>query len=191
LLADGLLPRRQTFDVGVDRGSELFPAADRPFVELRIQPGICDPPSVVKSNQGRYGSSSSINDPKTARLIADILRTDHGRWYPWHPDHLLTRQMRAKASLILHLTKLATRISDRLRAVLLRYYPTALEIFKDGLGTQIALYWIQTYTNPQAARQLDLEAFAAVTQKYHDLHRWVAGAYARLKANYPETSLEA
>ncbi len=148
------------------------------------------PPSVVKSNQGRYGSSGSVNDPKAARLIADILRTDRGRLYPWHPDSLLTRQMRAKVSLILHLTKQVTRISNRLRAILLRYYPVALEIFKDGLGTQIALYWIQNYPNPPVASQLDLETFKAFTQQYHYPQRWVTGAYARLKADYPQSSLE-
>jgi hypothetical protein len=33
-------------------------------------------PNVVKSNEGRFGSNGSINEPKAARLIADILRTD-------------------------------------------------------------------------------------------------------------------
>jgi transposase len=96
-------------------------------------------PNVVKSNEGRFRSIGSINNPKAARLIADILRTDQGRLTPWHPDSLLTRQMPAKVSLILHLTQQATRISNRLRAVLLRYYPAVLETFKDGLGCQITL----------------------------------------------------
>jgi hypothetical protein len=43
----------------------------------------------------------------------------------WHPDSLLTRLMRAKVSWIHHLTRASTRLSNRLRAVLLRYYPAA------------------------------------------------------------------
>jgi hypothetical protein len=43
-----------------------------------------------------------------------------GRLQPWRPDCLLTRQIRAKISLILHLTQETTRLSNRLRSVLLR-----------------------------------------------------------------------
>jgi hypothetical protein len=61
-----------------------------------------------------------------------------GRLQPWRPDCLLTRQIRAKISLILHLTQETTRLSNRLRSVLLRYYPAALQVFKGGLTTPIA-----------------------------------------------------
>jgi transposase len=85
------------------------------------------PPNQVKSNRGRFRQSQAKDDPTDARRIADILRTDRGRLQPWHPDQLLTRQIRAKVSLILHLSKQTTRLSNRLRSVLLRYYPAALQ----------------------------------------------------------------
>jgi transposase len=62
------------------------------------------PPKQVRSNRGRFRQSGAKDDPEDARLMADILRTDRGRLQPWHPDSLLTRQMRAKVRLILHLT---------------------------------------------------------------------------------------
>jgi transposase len=83
------------------------------------------PPSVIKSCRGRYGSSGARTDPKDGRLIADVLRTDRARLQRWHPDGLLTRQMRAKVSLIQFLSHNIVRWSNRLRAVLLRYYPGA------------------------------------------------------------------
>jgi transposase len=139
------------------------------------------PPSVVKSSQGRYGSSGSMNDPKAAQLIADILRTDRQRLRPWHPDSLTTRQMRAKVSLIIYLTKETTRVSNRLRAVLLRYYPLALEVFKGGLESQITLAFIQAYPNTELAQQLSLAEFTAFVRQYHYSRKGIAGCYARLQ----------
>lgn len=67
------------------------------------------PPTVVKSSRGRYGSSGSRSDQMDAQLLADILRTDRARLQPWRPDSLLTRQIRAKVSLVHHLTKSVRR----------------------------------------------------------------------------------
>ena len=108
------------------------------------------PPSVVKSNRGRFRQSGARDDQSDGYLLADILRIDRGRLQPWHPDSLLTRQMRAKVSWIQHLTRASTRLSNRLRSVLLRYYPAALQVFPD-LSTQIALEFIRTYPTPEAA----------------------------------------
>ena len=108
------------------------------------------PPSVIKSSRGRYGSSGARDDRLDSRLIADVLRTDRVRLYPWHPDCLLTRQIRAKISLINHLTRSSSRLSNRLRAILIRYYPAALKVFST-LRTQIALQFLQRYNSPQSA----------------------------------------
>ena len=40
------------------------------------------------------------DDQRDGRLIADGLRTDRARLYPWRPDSLLIRQMRTQVSLI-------------------------------------------------------------------------------------------
>ena len=87
------------------------------------------PPSITKSNRGRFGSSRKRTDKSDAILLADILRTDRGRLQPWHPDSLLTRQIRAKVSLCTFVTRNIVRTSNRLRAILLRYYPAALSVF--------------------------------------------------------------
>ncbi|NIO38822.1 MAG: transposase, partial [Burkholderiales bacterium] len=118
------------------------------------------PPSVTKSNRGRFGASGARTDQSDAFLLADILRTDRSRLHPWHPDSLLTRQIRAKVSLCAHLTRNIVRTSNRLRAVLLRYYPAALGVFS-SLRTQIALAFIQAYPTPQDAQALTFDAFQA------------------------------
>jgi len=123
------------------------------------------PPSVTKSNRGRFGSSRKRTDRSDAILLADILRTDRSRLQPWHPDSLITRQIRAKVSLCAHVTRNIVRTSNRLRAVLLRYYPAALGVFS-SVRTQIALAFIQAYPTPQHAKALTFEAFQAFAAQH-------------------------
>jgi transposase len=123
-------------------------------------------------------------------LIADILRTDHPRLTPWYPDSLLTRQMRAKVSLILHLTRQNTRLSNRLRAVLLRYYPAATQVF-GSLQVQIALEFLDVYPTPQAAAALTWADFQAFAQKHgYRRPKKLPACFARLQGDFPQASLE-
>jgi transposase len=143
------------------------------------------PPSVVKSTRGRYGQSRARTDQSDALLLADLLRTDRLRLQPWHPDSLLTRQMRAKVSLINYLTHAIVRLSNRLRAVLLRYYPSALHVFS-SLRTQIALQFICAYPTPEAADALsfaEFEAFACL-HGYPQPKR-LPKCFAHLELSYP------
>jgi transposase len=149
------------------------------------------PPSQVRSNQGRFRQSGAKDDPADARLIADILRTDHGCLRPWKPDSLLTRQISAKLSWSMQLREQIVRFSNRLRAVLLRYYPAALQVFSSGLTSQIAPEFILAYPTPQAAKALTLPEFEAFARQ----HRYanpdlLPKCFARLQAVYPQASPE-
>ena len=87
------------------------------------------PPNSVKSAQGRYRQSGAKSDQSDARLIADMLRVDQGRYPVWEPDSPLTRRIRAHISMVEYQTILIFQTANRLRATLLRYYPAALEVF--------------------------------------------------------------
>ena len=63
------------------------------------------PPHVVKSSRGRYGHAGARTDQSDAVLLADLLRIDRARLRPWHPDSVLTGQMRAKVSLLIFLIR--------------------------------------------------------------------------------------
>jgi transposase len=148
------------------------------------------PPNVVKSSRGRQGQSGARTDASDAWLLADILRTDRARLQPWHPDSLLTRQMRAKVSLIQYLTRQVVRLSNRLRAVLLRYYPAASQVFS-SLQTQIALQFICAYPTPQAAAALSWAEFQAFAQQHgYRRPKQLPARFARLQAAYPQPSPE-
>lgn len=144
------------------------------------------PPSVVKSSRGRYGASGARSDAQDAHLLADLLRTDRARLYPWSPDSRLTRQLRARVNWINFLTRTQLRLSNRLRALLLRYYPAGLHVFS-SLDTPLALHFICDYSSPDAARQLGWPEFVqfAAQHRYHQTHH-LAASYARLQAPYPE-----
>lgn len=148
------------------------------------------PPSVVKSNRGRHGSSGARTDQSDAFLLADILRTDRGRLQLWHPDSLLTRQIRAKVSYIAHLTRNIVRTSNRLRSVLLRYHPAVLHVFS-SMQTQIRLRFICAYPTPQATRELTFPEFTAFAAQHSYKRRAKLRAYyAELQGLHPEPAVE-
>lgn len=147
------------------------------------------PPSVIKSNRGRFSSSGARDDERDGHLIAEVLRTDRGRLQPWSPDRPLTRQIRAKVSLLHYLTKQKVRCSNRLRAVLLRYYPVALQLF--GLwSSQISLAFIQHYPTPQAATGLRWDDFVAFAGQHRYPTAKLPACFARLQEPQPQASPE-
>lgn len=148
------------------------------------------PPSVTRSRQHSFRQSGARSDEGDAFLIADLLRTDLHRLQPWHPDGLLVRQMRAKVSLHIHLTRTKVRQSNRLRAVLLRYYPAALQVFS-RLDAQITLAFLQAYPTPQAAAGLSFANFKAfATEQGYPRPRNLAACYAGLQSPQPRATPE-
>jgi transposase len=149
------------------------------------------PPRVIKRCRGRYGHSGARSDQKDGRLIADVLRTDRARLQPWQPDLLLTRQIRAKVSLVRYLSQNSVRWSNRLRAVLLRYYPLAVELFS-GLKYPITRHFITTYPTPQAAADLTRQAFEtfALEHGYRAQAKKLPERFARLQYPYPQANSE-
>jgi transposase len=148
------------------------------------------PPSVVKSTRGRYRQSGARTDSSDALLLADLLRTDRSRLHPWRPDSLLTQQIRNRVGLVSHLTRSSVRLSNRLYAVLMRYYPAALEVFS-GLQTQIALQFLFAYPTPTSAAELTFEQFCAFAQAQHYPHpKKLPAAFARLQEAHPVADVD-
>jgi transposase len=148
------------------------------------------PPSQVRANRGRYSASHARNDPRDALLLADILRTDRSRLQPWHPDSLVVRQLRAKVSLHRHLLSQEQRLANRLRAILLCYYPAAVTVFSE-LTAQIALQFVRDYPTPAAAQALSYDDFVRFAQAHGYSHpKQLPACYARLQAKQPTPAPE-
>jgi len=148
------------------------------------------PPTVIAGNRGRQNASGAHTDQSDGWLIADTLRTDQSRLRPWHPDSLLLQQMRSQVSLLVFLTRQRTRLHNRLRSVLLRYYPAALVVFSD-LMAPISLAFICAYPAPEAATQLSYDDFAVFARQHRhpQPQKWPA-CYARLQTPRPAAAPE-
>lgn len=146
------------------------------------------PPVATKSARQRYRSSTAHNDASDAFVIADMVRTDQQRLIAWQPDSALIQQLRAKVSLTLYLTYQITRNANRLRAVLLRYYPAALTVFSQPMPP---LTWhFIVYPTPEAAQQLTFPQFEAFArqQHYRQAQSILLTSYARLQQPQPTAS---
>jgi transposase len=96
--------------------------------------------------------------------------------------------MRAKLSLIEALRRDINRWSNRLRAVLLRYYPQMIGLFSK-LTTQVCLQCIIAYPTPQAIAEVDSEAWTRFCRQ----HRYtqmdlITETYAHLQRPVPEAA---
>ena len=144
------------------------------------------PPNKVNRESVARWPSGARSDPSAAYLLADLVRQDRTRFPVWRPDSLLTRQMRSRVSLVMHLTHQIVQMANRLRAVLWRYYPAALTVFSE-LTAQIELAFITTYPTPQAAAQLTYAEFQAFTAQHHySQPRKLPACYARLQQPQPQ-----
>jgi transposase len=144
------------------------------------------PPSAVNCSRGRYKQSKARTDRSDAWLIANLLRTELHNFHPWLPNTPLTRQMSTQVNLVISLTKESQRMANQLRAVLLRYYPAALEVFS-GLNALISLDFIRTYPTPQQAAALTLEELQLFAQQHHYNHAGCLSEYfIQLQKDYPQ-----
>ena len=147
------------------------------------------PPGAIKGARRRYRQTNAHTDQSDAWVIADVLRTDPATLYPWRPDGVIVRQLRAKVSLLHFLTQEIRRLSNRLRAVLARYYPATLHVFHDP-ASLISLLFLQAFPTPHAAAALTRQAFGefARAHRYRQSDPVLSAAYARLQAAYPIAS---
>lgn len=146
------------------------------------------PPNQVSSSQGRLRQSGARDDQRDAALIAEMVRTDRHRLYPWRPGSALLQQLRAKVSSREFLTRNIRRFSNRLRAILSRYYPAALQVFS-SLEVEISQAFVQAYPTPETAAQLDFTAFKDFAREHrYSNHSRLPGCFARLQAPQPQAN---
>ena len=148
------------------------------------------PPKSVQSAQTRFRQSGAKDDAWDAHLIADLLRTDRHRYSPWKPDLPLTRQIRAEVRFAQQLGREAVQNQNRLRALLLRYHPAALDAFPH-LDSLVGLAFLQAYPTHQQAQALSFEELKLFLREHHHTQtRLWTKLYAALHADAPSSSPE-
>jgi transposase len=124
------------------------------------------PGKAVDRYRDRHRQSRSASDKSDAVVLAEVLRTDRHLYAPWHADRPITRQIGSLVKLVHDLKRSVVRFSNRLRSLLLRYYPIAADLFSD-LDQQIALQFILAYPTPQEAKRLSRPQFIAFCHSHH------------------------
>lgn len=146
------------------------------------------PPSVVKSAQKRYRQSGAKDDTWDARLIADVLRTDQPRYAAWKPDLPLTRQIRAEVRFAVQLGREVVQDGNRLRSILLRYYPAVLDAFPH-LDSVVFLAFLQVYPTLPQAQALSFEQLKIFLHEHHHTQsRSWPKIYAGLHSDHPPSN---
>lgn len=147
-------------------------------------------PSFVDGNRSRQRTSAARNDDSDAALLTEILRTDEHILIPWQPDGPAVRQMRYLLSFIDDLTASIVQYSNRLQALLRRYYPQALDAFAK-VQVPLCLHFLQAYPTPECAAALTFKEFQAFCRKHGDRRRdYQARRFARLQRAAPEADAD-
>jgi len=146
------------------------------------------PPAAVQTAQKRYRQSGAKDDAWDARLIANLLRTDQRCYTVWQPDQPLTRQIRAEVRFAQQLGQEVVRDGNRLRSLVLRYYPAALDAFPH-LDSVVFLAFLQVYPTLSQAQALSFEQLQIFLREHHHTQKrsWPA-IYAGLHSDHPVSS---
>ena len=116
-------------------------------------------------------------------MLANSLRTDRHAFGALSADDPVIVELREGSRMIDDLQQERSRLANRVREQLWRYYPQMLEIAEDGAADWFLDLWRPAPTPAKAARlrQTTLERFL----KTHRIRRWQAGELVRLFKQKP------
>lgn len=164
--------------VGIER-------PDGPLVDALAAAGfsvVVIPPHVVKAARPRFSAARAKSDPGDARLLADLVRTDGGRFRRLRPADEPTARLRRLVRSRDELRDTRTALANQLRAFLEEAWPGAAEIFA-RVDSPIALAFLERYPSPRAARGLGEARLAGFLVRHHYCgRRSAAELLARLRA---------
>lgn len=147
------------------------------------------PPATVDKSRSRFHLSGAKDDRLDAAEITQLLRLERQRLLPWQPGSARLQQLRATVRFALFLSRRAVAEANRLRAVLLRYYPAALATFSTW-PTRLSCQLVIQYPTPadaQAVRFADFKAFALA--QHYPKPKELLACFDRLQAAYPQPAL--
>jgi transposase len=126
-----------------------------PVVETLIERGFvvhAINPKQLDRFRDRFTMAGSKDDRLDARVLADALRTDRPRLRHLHPLSEEIVALREVSRLVEDLQQERTRLTNRLREQLWRYYPQFLQLTDDLGEPWILALWQQAPTPAKAGR---------------------------------------
>ncbi|MBV7339628.1 IS110 family transposase [Chloroflexi bacterium TSY] len=182
---------RETMDIGHEKCRIGLETAHNLIIDYLWDAGYTNlyvlPPNVVKASRARYNQSGARTDESDAYTIAELVRTDVHRFYPWHPGSELLQQMRIVVSMTEFWRKETVAVSNRLRSCLLRYHPALLNVF--SWPSPIAAHLILAYPSPQAAEKATYDEFQVFLKqhKHNQPSKWLT-CFDALTTQHPRSA---
>jgi transposase len=140
------------------QGIELWAAIERPegrVVDFLLDHGVVvypvNPKALARARD-RSRQAGAKSDPFDARVLADFLRTDHGRLQALPPSSEAAQELKYLTEDYRRQVRQQTRLVNQLTATLKAYYPRALEVTE--LTTALAREFLQAYPTPAAVAGL-------------------------------------
>lgn len=123
-------------------------------------------PNQVKAARDRFRPAGGKSDRFDAFVLCELARTDSHRFRALTPDGDQTKALRALTRGREMLVDQRVALCNQLRAELERFWPGAVEIFKD-LDSPISLAFLERYPSPTDARSLGEKRLAQFLARHH------------------------
>ena len=120
------------------------------------------PPTRLARYRESFTNSGAKDDPTDAALLADYLLRHRDQLRVWKPDSPATRELQLLSEARRDAVDLRTRLSNRLTAVLKRYFPQAVALVGDDVDRLLACDFLSkwpTLAAVQAAAPATLRKF--------------------------------
>jgi len=153
------------------QAAEIAVAIERPrgpVVEILLEHGFAVfaiNPKQLDRFRDRFSVAGAKDDSRDAHVMADSLRTDQHAFRRLAVDDPLIIQLREWLRIYDELTRQRTRLANRVREQLWRYYPQAAELTDDVAADWFLDVW-QRVPSPAAAARATQKTIAAILQKH-------------------------
>jgi len=148
-------------------------------------------PLAASRYRDRHRTSGAKSDAGDAKLLADVVRTDHHNHRPVAGDSDQASAIRVLARAHQGLVWTRQRQVSGLRSTLRDYFPAALSAFGTDLASSDALAILGLAPTPRRARTLSRAKIAAAlgrAGRQRNLEHRAAEIHEALRAEHPETS---
>lgn len=156
-LADGK-PEHVWVGIEIPHGAVVETLLERGFAVFAINPKQMD------RFRDRFSPANAKDDRRDAYVIADSLRTDAHCYRRLHVDDALVIELRQWSRMADELSQERTRLSNRVREELRRYFPQALKVDSD-VSAPWFLELLERVPTPDKARRVKKQTVAAILKR--------------------------
>lgn len=180
-MADWILELSETVAHDVDVAIEV---PHGPVVESLIERGFrvhAINPKQLDRFRDRFSPAGAKDDSRDAEVLADALRTDPHCFRCLAPVDPVVIELREWSRIAEDLTQERTRLANRVREQLWRYYPQILDVTDDVAAPWFLELWSRVPT-PKAARRVREDTIAKLLKRYRIRRIDAASLVERLRA---------